>query len=75
MKLGNLRTGNGIKLRKLQLYLLARLLHSSNPLDLAAKKRLQGPRAYYGVHPQRNYSLHPLGSQSGYCYPSSEMPR
>jgi hypothetical protein len=32
-------------------------------------------RAYYSVHPVGNYSLRPLGSQSGYCYPSFEMPR
>src|SRR6267143_4130194 len=49
-------------------------LHSSNPLDLAAKSRFNGPRAYYAVHPLENYSFHPIGSQSGYCYPSPEMP-
>ncbi len=64
MDFRNLSTGSRIKFSKLQLCLLA-LLHSSNPLDLAAKKRLQGPRAYYAVHPLRNYSLYPLGSQSG----------
>src|SRR5712664_2333824 len=74
MNFGNLRTRNGIKLSKLQLYVLAPLLHSSNPLGLAAKKRFQGARAYYAVHPLENYSLHPIGSQSGYCYPTPEMP-
>jgi len=53
---------------------LAPLLHSSNPLGLAAKKRFQGARAYYAVHPLENYSLHPIGSQSGYRYPTPEMP-
>jgi hypothetical protein len=65
MDFRNLSTGNRIKFRKLQLCPLALLLHSSNPLDLAARKRLKSPRAYYAVHSLRNYSLHPLGSQSG----------
>jgi hypothetical protein len=50
-----------------------RLETELSALDLAAKKRLQGPRAYYAVHPLENYSLHPIGRQSGYCYTTPEM--
>jgi hypothetical protein len=41
---------------------------SSNPLDLAEKKRRQDRRAHQAVHPLRNYSLRPLGNRSGHCY-------
>jgi len=52
---------------------LAPLLHSSI-LGSCSKKRFQRCKGVYAVHPLENYSFHPIGSQSGYCYPTPEMP-
>jgi hypothetical protein len=75
MNFGNLRRGNGIKLKNLQLYVVARFGIHPTLLIVATKIRLQDPRAYYTVHLLGNYNLYPLVSRSGHCYPSLEMLR
>src|SRR5260370_24735087 len=75
MNFGNLRRGNGMKLKNLQLYVVARFGIHPTLLIVATKIRLQDPRAYYTVHLLGNYNLYSLVSRSGHCYPSLEMPR